>query len=73
MVGFKLLDGVSKEKLIQVAKNLRDKNNCDLVVANDLKLIRSGKHSAYLIDREDKIEEALGKDEIAQKLVRKII
>lgn len=73
LVGFKLLDGVSKEKLIQVAKNLRDKNNCDLVVANDLELIRSGKHSAYLIDRVDKIEEALGKDEIAQKLVRKII
>ena len=73
LVGFKLLDGVSKEKLIQVAKNLRDKNNCDLVVANDLELIRSGKHIAYLIDRVDKIEEALGKDEIAQKLVRKII
>ena len=73
LVGFKLLDGVPKETLIQVAKNLRDKNNCDLVVANDLDIIRKGEHIAYLIDKEDKIEEALGKDEIAQKLVRKIM
>lgn len=40
LVGFKLLDGVSKEELITVAKKLRDKNKCDLVVANDLSSIR---------------------------------
>lgn len=72
LVGFKLLDGVSKEELIEVAKNLRDKNNCDLVVANDLKNIRNGNHIGYIIDKDNKIEEAYSKDDIAKKLVRRI-
>lgn len=72
LVGFKLLDGVSKEILIEVAKKLRDKNNCDLVVANDLENIRNGNHTAYLIDKDDNICEANGKDDIAKKLVKRI-
>lgn len=72
LVGFKLLDGVSKDELINVAKKLRDKNRCDLVVANDLSTIRDGKHTAYIIDKEDKILEACGKEDIARKLVRRI-
>ena len=72
LVGFKLLDGVSKEKLISVAKKLRDKNNCDLVVCNDLESIRNGQHIAYIIDRNDEVIESKGKDEIAKKLVRRI-
>ena len=72
LVGFKLLDGVSKEELIKVASKLRDKNRCDLVVANDLETIRKNDHTAYIIDREDKVEEAHSKDDIAKKLVRRI-
>lgn len=72
LVGFKLLDDVSREELISVAKKLRDKNNCDLVVANDLKNIRNGKHIAYLIGKDDEVEEAIGKDDIAKMLVHKI-
>ena len=72
LVGFKLLDGVSKEELIEVAKRLRDKNNCDLVVANDLSNIRNGDHIGYIIDKTNEIEEAHGKDDIAKKLVRKM-
>ncbi len=72
LVGFKLLDGVSKEELISVAKKLRDKNKCDLVVANDLATIRNGEHIAYIIDKNNEIEESHGKDDIAKKLVRKI-
>lgn len=72
LVGFKLLDNVSKDLLINVAKNLRDKNHCDLVVANDLNNIRDGKHLAYIIDNNDVIEEAYSKDDIAKKLVKKI-
>lgn len=72
LVGFKLLDNVSKDLLINVAKNLRDKNHCDLVVANDLNNIRDGKHLAYIIDNNDAIEEAYSKDDIAKKLVKKI-
>ena len=72
LVGFKLLDGVTIDELINVAKKLRDKNNCDLVVANDLQNIRNGNHIAYIIDQEDNIEEAIGKDEIAKSLVKTI-
>ena len=72
LVGFKLLDGVSKEELIEVAKKLRDKNKCDLVVANDLSSIRNGNHIAYIIDKNNNIEESIGKDDIAKKLVRRI-
>ena len=70
LVGFKLLDGVSKKELIEVAKRLRDKNRCDLVVANDLEDIRNKEHKAYIIDKEDKIVEASDKEDIAKKLVR---
>ena len=72
LVGFKLLDGVSKEELIDVAKKLRDKNKCDLVVANDLSTIRNGEHIAYIIDKDNEIEETHGKDDIAKKLVRRM-
>lgn len=72
LVGFKLLDGVSKEELISVAKKLRDKNKCDLVVANDLATIRNGEHIAYIIDKNNEIEESRGKDDIAKKLVRRM-
>ena len=72
LVGFKLLDGVSKEELISVAKKLRDKNKCDLVVANDLATIRNGEHIAYIIDKNNEIDESHGKDDIAKKLVRRM-
>ena len=72
LVGFKLLDGVSKEELISVAKKLRDKNKCNLVVANDLATIRNGEHIAYIIDKNNEIEESHGKDDIAKKLVRRM-
>lgn len=72
LVGFKLLDGVSKKELIEVAKKLRDKNRCDLVVANDLSTIRNGEHIAFIIDKNDEIEESYGKNDIAKRLVRKI-
>ena len=72
LVGFKLLDGVSKDELIEVAKRLRDKNNCNLVVANDLSSIRNGEHIGYIVDKDDSIEEAYGKDDIAKHLVKKM-
>ncbi len=72
LIGFKLLDGVTKEELIEVAKRLRNKNNCDLVVANDLSNIRNGDHIGYIINKTNEIEEAHGKDDIAKKLVRKM-
>lgn len=71
LVGFKLLDGVCDEKLIYVGRELMKKNNCDMVVANDLSNIRNGKHCAYLLDKDDSVSVANGKEDIAKKLVRR--
>lgn len=72
LVGFKLLDNVTNDKLIEVATNLMIKNKCNLVVANDLENIRNGKHIGYIIDEENNVIVAEGKDDIAKKLVRRI-
>lgn len=72
LVGFKLLDGVTKKELIDVATKLKEKNRCDLVVANDLSNIRSGNHLAYIIGDETYVE-ALGKEDIAEKLISEMI
>lgn len=71
LVGFKLLDQVSEEELIEVATNLKNKNHCDLVVANDLNNIRMGNHKAFIIG-ENEQEIANGKEDIAKKLVKRI-
>jgi len=72
LVGFKLLDGVSEKKLINVAEKLLNKNKCDLVVANDLKKIRSGNHKAFIIDGNNRKIIANGKEDIAIKLIERM-
>ena len=67
LVGFKLLSNVSKATLLNVAKNLMQKNNCDAVVANDLKDITAEQHKAYIITNKEIIN-AQTKIEIAEKL-----
>ena len=72
LIGFKLLDGVSKEELVQVATNLLNKNNCDLVVANDLSNIRNGNHLAFIINKNNEYVTASGKEDISLKLIREM-
>lgn len=72
LIGFKLLDDVSKEELIKVAKALRDKNNCDYVIANDLKDINANNHIAYIINKDNKIIKADTKEEIASSIYQLI-
>ncbi len=73
LVGFKLLDGVTKDELIDVATKLKDKNKCNLVVANDLSNIRNGNHLAYIIGDDKNYIEASGKEDIAFKLVSEMM
>ena len=73
LVGFKLLDNVEENELIKVAKELRDKNKCDYVIANDLANIRQGNHKALIIDKNDNITKSYGKEDIAKKLVKRLI
>lgn len=68
LVGFKLLDNVSEENLINTAVKLKDKNKCDLVVANDLENIRNGNHKAFIIKTSNDYIIASGKEDIAKKL-----
>lgn len=72
LVGFKLLDNVSREYLIDVAYNLKVKNKCDLVLANDLKSIREGNHKGFLIKDKINYKEVIGKDNIAKEIIREM-
>ncbi len=49
LVGFKLLSGVSPEVLIRAAEIACRTNRAQLTVANDLELIRQGRHTLHLV------------------------
>jgi phosphopantothenate-cysteine ligase len=70
LIGFKLLDGVSKEELYQVAYNLLKKNNADYIVANDLSKIGGGKHPAMIIDDKGVYAECETKNDIADEITK---
>lgn len=72
LVGFKLLNDVTEEKLFDVGFNLLRENRCNLVVANDLANIRKGNHRALVIYPEKSYDVFEGKDEIAKGLVELI-
>lgn len=65
LVGFKLLDGVSKDELLKVATRLREKNQADYIVANDLSKIGGGKHWAMVVGKDSVVCECHTKKEIA--------
>ena len=52
LVGFKLLENVSKDYIIEVAKKLCIKNSMDYIIANDLSDLRKGNHISYLVNKE---------------------
>lgn len=70
LVGFKLLDNVNEEELINVAYNLKVKSKCNLVLANDLDSIRKGDHIGYLIKEKNDYIKLISKDSIATNLVK---
>ncbi len=68
LLGFKLLDGVSKERLLEVATKLRKKNDADYIVANDLSKIGGGRHWAMVVGKDGAICECQTKKEIAVEI-----
>ena len=52
LVGFKLLENVTKEHLMEVARKLCIKNNMDYIIANDLHDLRQGQHLSFLINQD---------------------
>ena len=72
LIGFKLLDGVKKEELLEVADKLRQKNDADYIVANNLNEIHNGMHKATILNKNGIYTECKTKQEIAKSL-RKIL
>lgn len=52
LVGFKLLENVPKEQLLEVARKLCVKNNMDYIIANDLADLRQGQHLSFLVNKD---------------------
>ena len=69
LVGFKLLNHVSEEKLIEVATTLSKKNHCDLVLANDMQYIKDHKHLGLLIENGKVVNRYSNKREIAEGII----
>lgn len=73
LVGFKLLSGVPHQELIDVGYRLLQKNDCDFVMANDLREIGSDFHKGYLIHRDKTYDTMNTNEEIAQMIVKRIL
>ncbi|MDR0968880.1 MAG: hypothetical protein LBL99_04610 [Holosporaceae bacterium] len=72
LIGFKLLDGVPLETLIDAAYSSIMKNGCEYVLANDLQDVASEKHIGYLIDRTKNARKYEGKEQIARGIVEEV-
>jgi phosphopantothenate-cysteine ligase len=73
LVGFKLLNKVSEEELINVAYGLLVKNHCAFVLANDSQYFNGDSHRGFLIDSEKKAIRYETKQDIAQGLVGRVL
>lgn len=70
LIGFKLLSGVSRNELINVAKNQNKKNHLNLTVANDLSELKDDRHPVILVTAEGGAINIDGsKEEVAKKMV----
>ncbi|HVI39662.1 MAG TPA: phosphopantothenoylcysteine decarboxylase [Anaerovoracaceae bacterium] len=72
LVGFKLLSNVDKEVLIETGYKLLKKNDCNMVLANDLAEITDDKHVGYLISQNGDYEKLTTKKQIAEAIVRNV-
>lgn len=72
LVGFKLLTGVANDVLIDTGFKLLQKNDCDMVLANDLTEITDEKHVGYLIAKNGSYEKLSTKKQIAETIVRNV-
>lgn len=68
VVGFKLLSGVSRDELFDVARGLMSKSGCDMVLANDTAYIKDGMHKGFLLSQDKILGEYETKSEIAKGL-----
>lgn len=72
LFGFKLLVGVSEEKLIRTAKESLDRNHADFILANDLEMISDTQHHAFLISQNQQIR-LKTREEIANEILKQSV
>lgn len=73
LVGFKLLSGVSRQEVVEVATAQRERARLDLTVANDLQTFREGLHPIVLVGG-DRLEDYTGtKADSAAFLVDRVL
>ncbi|MFV0529247.1 MAG: phosphopantothenoylcysteine decarboxylase [Lachnospiraceae bacterium] len=72
LVGFKLLDHVTTDELLQAAYHQMQAADCDFVLANDLQHISGDRHSGHLLDRRHQERIADTKEEIAALIVQAV-
>ncbi|MEL7657401.1 MAG: phosphopantothenoylcysteine decarboxylase [Bacillota bacterium] len=72
LVGFKLLTNVEEDLLIETGFKLLQKNQCNMVLANDLAEINGDQHVGYLISEDGKYERFTTKKQIAEGIVKAI-
>ncbi|MDF2512134.1 MAG: DNA/pantothenate metabolism flavoprotein domain protein [Herbinix sp.] len=70
LVGFKLLDHVGVDELIDTAFHVLQDNSCSFVLANDLRDITKEQHIGYLIHKNKEYSKWTTKEEIAQAIVK---
>jgi len=73
LVGFKLLSGVTAEVLISAAEIACRNNRAQLTVANDLELIRQGRHTLHLVRPGFEPETLPSGDDLADRLVDRVL
>lgn len=66
LIGFKLLDGVTEAQLIETAQALLLRNDCDFVLANDLRQISGAAHVGHLLGRDGRYTTYGDKEAIAR-------
>jgi phosphopantothenate---cysteine ligase (CTP) len=72
LVKFKLEVGLTKEALIEKAYQSMLHSQADLIVANNFDDVFQKEHRAFVIQKNKEIIECLGKEEIAEKLLKVI-
>jgi len=72
IVGFKLLDGVTKEELFIAAKRVMDQNGCDFVLMNDSAEISGECHIGYLMNDNGIMQCFETKSEIASGIAKAV-
>lgn len=72
LIGFKLMDHVSEQALIETATQQCKSNRCEFVVANDLKTVGPEVHHALLIRDGHVLDRCGTKVEIAQSIIKEL-